>query len=203
MHEECSTVLQNKLPQKSQDPGSFSIPCQIGSLLVDNVLCGLGSNINLTPHALAMKLGICNIEPTNISLKYPRGVVENILVKIDKFIYPVDLVILDINENCEVPLIFGRPFLAMSRALVDVKKGELVLRLNDEQVVFHMFKSASDSSNLKSCSAVNFIDVINYVGDCQQVQLSAGIGRLKNLYRSEEFNCRTDLSFSMTVDKPP
>ncbi|XP_073120747.1 uncharacterized protein [Henckelia pumila] len=210
MHEECSTVLQNKLPQKSQDPGSFSIPCQIGSLSVDNVLCDLGSSINLMPHALAMKLGICNIEPANISLKfsdgsikYPRGVVENILVKIDKFIYPVDFVILDIDKNCEVPLIFGRPFLAMSRALVDVKKGELVLRWNNEQVVFHMFKLASDSSNLKSRSAVNFIDVINYVGDCQQVQLSAGIGPLKNIYRSEEFSCRTDLSFSMTVDKPP
>ncbi|XP_073133353.1 uncharacterized protein [Henckelia pumila] len=183
MHEECSTVLQNKLPQKSQDPWSFSIPCQIGSLSVDNVLCDLGSSTNLMSRALAMKLGICNIEPANISLKftdgsikYPRGVVENILVNIDKFIYPVDFVILDIDENCEVPRIFGHPFLAMSRDLVDVKKGELVLRLNDEQVIFHMFKSASDSSNLKSCSAVKFIDVINYVGG-----LSAGLALCGNL----------------------
>ncbi|XP_073124598.1 uncharacterized protein [Henckelia pumila] len=112
-----------------------------------------------------------NIEPASISLKfadgsvkYPRGVVENILVKIDKFFYPIDFVILDMNKDCEVPLILGRLFLAGSRALIDVEKGELVLRLKDEQVVFHMFKSASDSSNLKSCSAVNFIEVIHDVG---------------------------------------
>ncbi|XP_073152752.1 uncharacterized protein [Henckelia pumila] len=176
INEECSAVLKNKLPTKSQDPGSFSIPCHIGSLSFDNVLCDLGSSINLMSHALAKKLGICNTEPVSISLKfadgsikYPMGVVENVLVNIDKFIYLVDFVILDMDENFEVLLILGRPFLAMNRALVDVKKRELVLRLNDEQVVFHMFKSASDISNLKSCSAVNFIDVINYVGECQQV----------------------------------
>ncbi|XP_073137141.1 uncharacterized protein [Henckelia pumila] len=145
------------------------------NLSLKNVLCDLGSSINLMSHALANKLGICNIEPANISLKfadgsikYPRGIVENVLVKIYQFIYHADFVILDMDENCEVPLILGRSFLAMSRALVDVEKGELVLRLNDEKVVFHMFKSASDSSNLKSCSAVNFIDVIHDVGECQQ-----------------------------------
>ncbi|XP_073120160.1 uncharacterized protein [Henckelia pumila] len=192
LNEGCSAVLKNELSRKFHDPESFSIPCNIGKFSVDNVLCDLGSSINLMSHALSKKLGICNIEPSNISLKfvdgsikYLRGVVENILVKIDKFLYPIDFVILDMDANFEVPLILGRPFLAISRALVDVEKGELVLRLNDEQVVFHMFKSASDSSNLKSCSTVNFINVIHYVRDCHQVQRYARINPVHKICGGE------------------
>ncbi|XP_073138393.1 uncharacterized protein [Henckelia pumila] len=131
MNEECSVVLQNKRPRKFQDPGSFSKPCQIGCFSFDNVLCDLGASINLMSYSLAQKLGINNIEPANISLKfadrsikYPKGIVENVLVKMDKFIYHVDFVILGMDEDCEVPLILGRLLLAMSRALIDVKKGE-------------------------------------------------------------------------------
>ncbi|XP_073153358.1 uncharacterized protein [Henckelia pumila] len=129
INEECFVVLQNKLPTKSQHPGSFSIPCHIGSLSFNNVLCDLGSSINLMPYSLARKLGIGNIEPTSISLKfadrsikYPRGIVENVIVKIDKFIYPIDFFVLDMDENYEVPMILVRLFLATSRALIDVGK---------------------------------------------------------------------------------
>ncbi|XP_073153451.1 uncharacterized protein [Henckelia pumila] len=123
LNEECSTVLKKKLPPKSQDPGRFSISCQIGSLSFANVLCDLGSNINLMPRVLAKKL--------------------------------------------------GRPFLAASRALVDVEKGELVLRLNNEQFVFNMLKSATESPTLKSCFVVYLVDVIHAIGDeCQQEKSS-------------------------------
>ncbi|XP_073121886.1 uncharacterized protein [Henckelia pumila] len=172
MNEECSAVLQKKLPTKSHDPGSFSIPCQIGSLLFDNILCDLGSSINLMPYSLAKKLDMENNEPVSISLKfadgsikYPRRIVENVLVKIDHFIYPVDFVILDMKEDCEVPMILGCHFLAASRALIDVEKGELVLRMNEEQVIFNMLMSATESPTLKFCSAVKFIDVIHDYGD--------------------------------------
>ncbi|XP_073133599.1 uncharacterized protein [Henckelia pumila] len=127
LNEECLNLLQKELSQKFHDPWNFSIPCHIGKFSVNNVLCDLGSSLNLMSHALAKKLGICNTEPSNISLKFadgsskfPRGVVENVLVKIDKFIYPIDFVILDMNSDCDVPLILGRRFLFMSRALVDV-----------------------------------------------------------------------------------
>ncbi|XP_073121597.1 uncharacterized protein [Henckelia pumila] len=172
MNEECSAVLQNRLPRKLQDPGSFSIPCQIENLSLKNVLCDLGSSINLMPYSLARKLGVENIEPVSISLKfadgsikYPRWIVENVLVKIEKLIYPVDFIILDMAEDCEIPLILGRPFLPASRALVDVEKGELILRMNDEQVIFNMLKSATENPTLKSCSDIKFIDVIHDYGD--------------------------------------
>ena len=74
------------------------------------------------------KLGLEEPKPTNVSLQltdrsitYPRGIVEDVLVKVDKFIFPVDFIILDMEENHEVPLILGRPFLATGRAMIDVQ----------------------------------------------------------------------------------
>ncbi|XP_073133836.1 uncharacterized protein [Henckelia pumila] len=106
------------------------------------------------------------IEPTTISLKladrsvkYPRGVVENVLVKVDKQIFPVDFVVLDMDEDYEVHMILGRPFLATSRALIDVEKGELVLRINDEQVVFNMLQSVRDKPIGKSCFAIDVVNI--------------------------------------------
>ncbi|XP_073119897.1 uncharacterized protein [Henckelia pumila] len=150
LNEECSAVLLNKLPPKLQDPGSFSIPCAIGSMPFDKTLCDLGASINLMSYSLAKKLGIGITEPTTMSLKladrsikHPKGIVENVLLKVDEFIFPVDFVVLDIDDDRETPLILRRPFLATSRALIDVQKGELILRLNEKQVVFNMFKSDS------------------------------------------------------------
>ncbi|XP_073121144.1 uncharacterized protein [Henckelia pumila] len=166
MNEECSAMLQNRLPPKSQDPGSFSIPCNIGQFSIDNALCDLGTSINLMPYSLAKKLGIGVTEPTLISLKladrsvkYPRGVVENVLVKVEKLIFHVDFVVLDIDEDFEVPMILGRPFLATSRALIDIEKGELVLRMNDKQVVFNMLKSVRNNPIVKSFFAIDVVDI--------------------------------------------
>ena len=63
------------------------------------------------------------------SLKYPRGVIEDVLVKVDKFIFPTDSIVLDMDEDNEIPIILGRPFLATGKAMIDVKKGELKLRV--------------------------------------------------------------------------
>ncbi|XP_073119719.1 uncharacterized protein [Henckelia pumila] len=170
--EECSVVLQNKLPQKVKDLESFSIPCTICHFSFENVLYDLGASINLMSYALAKKLGIRAIEPASnslkfadISIKYPRGVVENVLVKVDNIIFQVDFVILDMNEDFEVPLILGRPSLAISRALIDAKKEELILRLNDEQVNFNMLRQLKDNPIVKPCFEFNVVDegVIKYM----------------------------------------
>ncbi|XP_075474098.1 uncharacterized protein LOC142505136 [Primulina tabacum] len=144
LSEECSAILQNKLPPKAKDPGSFSIPCTIGTSFFGKALCDLGASINLMPYSCFEKLKIGEVRPTTISLqladrsiKYPRGVVEDVLVKVDKFIFPVDFVVLDMEEDREIPLILGRPFLATGGVLIDVHKGELVLRLNDESIIFN------------------------------------------------------------------
>ncbi|XP_076943249.1 uncharacterized protein LOC143613427 [Bidens hawaiensis] len=148
LSEECSAVLQNKLPTKMTDPGSFTIPFLIGYLSVSNALAGLGASINLMPYTVFAKLGIGEPKPTPMSIqladrsvKYPWGIVENMLVKIDKFVFPVYFVILDIEEDKSVPLILERPFLATAKAIIDVCTSKLTLRVNDEAITFDIGKS--------------------------------------------------------------
>ncbi|XP_075494811.1 uncharacterized protein LOC142532385 [Primulina tabacum] len=165
LSEECSAILQNKLPPKAKDPGSFSIPCTIGTSFFGKALCDLGAIINLMTYSCFEKLGIGEVKPTTIplqladrSIKYPRGVVEDVLVKVDKFIFPVDFVVLDMEEDRDIPLILGRPFLATGKALVDVHKDELVLRLNDEIVVFNVFQSIKYPNDTSNCFRIDATD---------------------------------------------
>ena len=125
--EECSAILQRKLSQKLKDPGSFTIPCTIGNAIFERALCDLGASINLMPLSIFKRLGLGEARPTTVtlqladrSLKHPRRVIEDVLVKVDKFIFPTDFIVLDMEEDKEIPIIFGRPFLATGRAMIDV-----------------------------------------------------------------------------------
>ncbi|XP_076948303.1 uncharacterized protein LOC143620500 [Bidens hawaiensis] len=147
-NEECSAILLNKLPKKITDSSSFTIPCLISSLSVSNALADLGASINLMPCYVFANIDLGEPKLTRISIqlvdrsvKYPRGIVENMLVKIDIFVFPVDFVILDMDEDKNVPLILGRPFLATARALIDVYTDRLTLRVRDEDVTFDIWRS--------------------------------------------------------------
>ncbi|KAK6145939.1 hypothetical protein DH2020_019808 [Rehmannia glutinosa] len=170
--EECSTILQRKLPQKLRDPGSFTIPCTIGDSYFNKALCDLGASINLMPLSVFRKLGLGEITPSTItlqladrSLTYPRGVIEDVLIKVDKFIFPADFVVLDMDEDHEMPLILGRPFLATGRALIDVQQGELTLRVNDDEVLFNIYKAMKFQEEPQTC---HFIDMIE---QCDQMEV--------------------------------
>ncbi|XP_010247685.1 PREDICTED: uncharacterized protein LOC104590663 [Nelumbo nucifera] len=138
LNKECSASLQKKLPQKLKDPGSFSIPWTIRNTEFEKALCDLGASINLMPYSIFEKLGLHELTSTTItlqlvdrSIKYPRGIVD-VLVKVGNFIIPADFIVLDMEEDRTMPLILGRPFLAMGNALIDVKDGLLTLRINGE-----------------------------------------------------------------------
>ncbi|GJV99292.1 DNA-directed DNA polymerase [Tanacetum coccineum] len=142
LSEECSAVIQRSLPQKEGDPGSFTLPCLIGPLTVKNALADLGASFNLMPYSLFRRLGISKLKPARVSIqladrsiKYPIRVCENLLVKINKFIFPVDFVVLEMDEDELIPIILGRPFLATARAVIDVHEGKLSLRPIREQWV--------------------------------------------------------------------
>ncbi|KAJ9548063.1 LOW QUALITY PROTEIN: hypothetical protein OSB04_020606 [Centaurea solstitialis] len=163
--QECSAILTCKIPPKLKDPGSFTIPCSIGGQEVGLALCDLGASINLMPLSVFNKLGIGEVRPTTVTLQladrsiaYPKGKIEDILVKVDKFIFPADFIILDCEVDKKVPIILGRPFLATGRALIDVHKGELTMRVNDQQVTFNVFNSLKCSGGIEDCSAVSVID---------------------------------------------
>ncbi|KAM0061597.1 putative aspartic peptidase domain superfamily [Helianthus debilis subsp. tardiflorus] len=143
LSEKCSVVKKNKLPKKVSDPGGFTISCLIGNLTVNNAVADLGASINLMLYSIFAKLNLGEPSPTRMSLqladrsvKFPRGIVENMLIKVDKFVFPVDFVILDMDEDSEVPLILGRPFLATARSLIDVHDGKLTVRVDEDEVTF-------------------------------------------------------------------
>lgn len=141
--EECSMVTQRGLPRKVDDPSSFTLPCSIGSLSVKNALADLGASINLMSYSMFLKLGYSGLKPTRMniqladrSVKYPLGICENMLVMVRKFKFPVDFVILDMEEDGMVPIILGRPFLATARVVIDVHDGKLTLRVGTESLTF-------------------------------------------------------------------
>ncbi|GKA19604.1 DNA-directed DNA polymerase [Tanacetum coccineum] len=148
MNERCSAVLLNKLPSKEKDPGSFTIPCDIGQLHINNALADLGASISLMPYTMYEKLGLGEPKATRMSLElvdrsiqYPRGIIENVLIKIDKFVLPIDFVILDMPEDSRVPIILGIPFLATSPALIDVFNKNITLKVGDDEVIFDVDQS--------------------------------------------------------------
>ncbi|GJX88477.1 hypothetical protein Tco_0340491 [Tanacetum coccineum] len=111
--------IDNSMPRKEKDPGSFTLPCYINNVCFDNALADLGASINKT-------------------VKYPKGI-----AKIGKFIFPVDFIILDMPEDVKVPLILGRPFLSTAHAKIDVFKRKITLRVGDEKIIFKSVKPAS------------------------------------------------------------
>ncbi|XP_061372669.1 uncharacterized protein LOC133315116 [Gastrolobium bilobum] len=166
--EECSALIQKKLPPKLKDPGIFNIPIAIGDVEVGKALCDLGGSINLMPLSVCRALGINKLKGTNVilhladrSIKRPEGVVEDVLVKVDKFIFPVDFGILDMEEeDTESPLLLGRPFLATTRSLIDVEQGKLMLRANEETVTIDVFEAIKHPVDVEDCFRIDIIQEV-------------------------------------------
>ena len=123
----CSAVIQKSLPAKMKDPGSFTIPCTIGKYEFKKALCDSGASINLMPLSVVQRLSLGELTPTAITLQMadrsmaqPEEVLEDVLVKVGKFIFLVDFVVMRMEEDTQVPLLLRRPFLATGAALIDV-----------------------------------------------------------------------------------
>ena len=143
--ETCSAIIQRSLPEKMHDPSNFTILCTIGNSKIGKALCDSGANINLLPLSVVKRLSLGELTPiamtlqiADITLAQPKGMLEDVITKVGKFIFPVDFVVIDIEEDRQVPLLLGRPFLATRAALTDVKKGELTLRVGDEAMHFNL-----------------------------------------------------------------
>ncbi|GJU67779.1 reverse transcriptase domain-containing protein [Tanacetum coccineum] len=133
MNPRCSALLQNQLPPKEQDPGSFILPCSIGRLDFNNALAYLGASISIMPLSMYNRLGMGKLEPINMVIEMadntncnPKGIAENLLVKIDKFIFQVDFVILDMVEDFRMFIFLGRPLLATAHTKAILQQKENV-----------------------------------------------------------------------------
>ena len=154
----CSVVIQRSLPVKMQDLGSFTIPCTIGNVEFKKALCDLGASINLMPLSIVKRLSLGELTPTTMNLHMAdmimtqlEGVLEDVLIKVGNFIFLVDFVVMDMEEDTQVPLLLRRPFLATRATLINVKKGELTLRVGEEAVHFNLNKSLKQSK----CESTN------------------------------------------------
>ncbi|XP_070057219.1 uncharacterized protein [Nicotiana tomentosiformis] len=158
------SVIVHSIAPKLDDLGAFTISCTIGSADFAKALCDPGVSINLMPYSVFKTLGIGKPKPifmrlkmTDCTIKRPLVVIEDILVRVDKFILPVDFVILDCEIDYEVSIILGRTFLATGKALRDVETEELNFWVSDEQVVFHVCKSMCQPKSNEVCSFVDLV----------------------------------------------
>ncbi|XP_050919113.1 uncharacterized protein LOC127136618 [Lathyrus oleraceus] len=162
---ECSAIIQNNMPHKLKDPGSFSIPCVIRKFIIDITLCDLGAIVSLMPLSTCEKLNLGKLRPTKMSLqlanrstKFLVGMLENVPVRIEQFYIPTDFVIMDINEDSHIPIVLGRPFLAIVGAIIDVKKGRLTFEVGEEKVKFLLAKFLQAPAIDDSCCLLDVID---------------------------------------------
>nr|GEZ03637.1 reverse transcriptase domain-containing protein [Tanacetum cinerariifolium] len=136
LNKHCSVVLLKKLPEKLGDPGKFLIPCDFSRMHECLALADLGASINLMPLSVWNKLSLPKPSPTCMtfeltdrSISRPVGVAKDDFVKVGKFHFPADFVVIDFNADPRVPLILARSFLKTRRALIDVYEGELTLQV--------------------------------------------------------------------------
>nr|GEU42021.1 reverse transcriptase domain-containing protein [Tanacetum cinerariifolium] len=168
LNENCSAVLLKKFPKKLRDFGKFLIPCDFPELEECLALADLGASINLMPLSIWKKLSLPELTPTRMTLElanrsvaYPVGVAEDVFMKVGKFYFPTDFVVVDYDVDPRVPLILGRPFLRTERALIDVHDEELTLRVNDKAITFKVGHTSCYSRNYyeESINQINVIDV--------------------------------------------
>ncbi|GJU73964.1 reverse transcriptase domain-containing protein [Tanacetum coccineum] len=166
LNENCSAVVLKKLPEKLGDPGRFLIPCDFSEFDSYLALADLGASINLMPLSIWKKLQLSGLTETKMVLELadrtiskPTGVAENVFVKVGKFYFPADFVVLDFIADPRVPLILGRPFLRTAHALIDVYEGEITLRNDDQSLTLKCGDAPSISyNNLESLKKVDLID---------------------------------------------
>ncbi|XP_052622602.1 uncharacterized protein LOC128127907 [Lactuca sativa] len=143
INENCSAAMLNKLPKKKGDPGSLTLPCQFGNLTIIHALADSEASVNLMPYSFFKKLDLLEPRPirmaihlANKTVTFPKGICEDILVKVDKFVFPADFIILDMEANPQVSIILGRPFLNTASAIVDMRDSKLTLWVGEDSVTF-------------------------------------------------------------------
>ncbi|GKB22250.1 reverse transcriptase domain-containing protein [Tanacetum coccineum] len=168
LSDESTAMIQNKVPPKLGDPGSFLIPCTFSKAFSCNALADLGASINLMPYSLYAKLSLETPKLTKMSViladrsfQHPIGIAENMLIEVGKFTFPMDFVILKMEEDSKVPLILGRPFLQTADAVIQVKQKQRNLGVGIERMMFSIDSVMKHSYiNDDTCFS---IDVINEI----------------------------------------
>nr|GEX74426.1 reverse transcriptase domain-containing protein [Tanacetum cinerariifolium] len=156
----------HEIARKTRRPGKFLIPCDFPGMDEYLALADLGASINLMPLSVWKRLSLPELTPTCMTLELADrsvsrliGVAEDVYVKVGKFHFSADFVVVDFDADPRVPLILGRSFLKNGKALIDVFKGELTLRVGKEAITFNLDQTSRYSANYNE-NSINRIDVI-------------------------------------------
>ncbi|XP_071700005.1 uncharacterized protein [Rutidosis leptorrhynchoides] len=156
IEEECNKILASRprIPKKLGDSGKFIFPCKFGESKVLNALAKLAASINLMPHSLYERLGLGPLMPTQIRIRLANhsfdtdiGIAEDILVSIDTLVFLVDFVIMEMKGDLQVPLILGRPFLAIADTIILVQRNQLNIGIGEERVTINIREAMKQPSN--------------------------------------------------------
>lgn len=166
--DECHMVSMNRecrLPPKLQDPSSFCIPINVGAHPY-NALCDLGAGVSLLLLSMCEKIGIKELKPVkmqlymeNRSIAHPIGILEDIPIRVRKYYVPIDFLVLDIKANSLIPIIFGRPFLAITGTMINVKEWILPFTIGDEKIEFNFAKSVKSPSFEDCYDRIDIVDM--------------------------------------------
>ncbi|XP_074323873.1 uncharacterized protein LOC141660789 [Apium graveolens] len=154
-----SSILSNHIPVKYKDPGYPTISCVIGNTLIDKALLDLGASVNLLPLSVYQALGLGELKKTSVTLQFAdcsvktlTGIVEDVLIKIGDFVFPIDFVVLETepvkNLKNQIPIILGRPFLATSNALINCRNGLMKLTFGNMTIDLNIFNLGKQPNEL-------------------------------------------------------
>ncbi|CAM8949935.1 unnamed protein product [Rhodiola kirilowii] len=168
MSRNVSAVIQRKVPPKCGDQGTYTIPCTIGNIRIENCMLDLGASINVLPYSIYSCLRIGPLEPAGFtiqladrSLKQPEGKIEDVLVQVGELVFPADFYVLKM-ENCgpgdHAPILLGRPFLKTSKMKIDCDSGTLSMEVEGEVFSFDIFRAMRHPLEFKSVHAFDTLD---------------------------------------------
>ncbi|XP_023749383.1 uncharacterized protein LOC111897660 [Lactuca sativa] len=141
--EEVSKIVLEELPKNMGDPESIIIPCQFGNLVTTQALADSRASINIMPYSFFKKLNLPKLKPIHMTIHladktliHPKGFCEDLLIKMDKLVFPADFLVLDMEEDPKIPIILVRRFLNTECAIVDMRESTLTHRVVDDLVTF-------------------------------------------------------------------
>ncbi|GFZ12900.1 hypothetical protein Acr_23g0012850 [Actinidia rufa] len=154
-----------------EDPGCPTVSIVIGATTIEHALLDLGASVNLLPYMVYKKLGLGELKPTSVTLqladrsvRIPRGIIEDVLVQVDKFYFPADFIVLDtqpvLDPDAQIPVILGRPFLATSDAIIQCRNGRVKFSFGNMTCDLKIFDVARQVGDEGSVHEVNYIDTI-------------------------------------------
>ncbi|XP_073024340.1 uncharacterized protein [Primulina eburnea] len=166
--EHVFAVIQKTIPIKCSDPGMFSIPCTIGDIRLEKAMLDLGASINVMPDSVYNYLELGPLTETGIVIQladrstvYPRGVIEDVLVKVEILVFPADFYVLDMeNDDLNSQILLGRPFLKTSKSVINVNSGTITMEFDGEIAKFNIYDTVKYPH---SESTINTLYIANHL----------------------------------------